>query len=62
MGRAAAELLFNMIDENRNREEGSDVVLYPLLVVRQSTAPHRADDRKGGRRRAWNRALEPGNR
>jgi hypothetical protein len=28
-----------MIDENLNREEGNDVVLHPLLVVRQSTAP-----------------------
>jgi LacI family transcriptional regulator len=38
MGEAAADLLFTMIDENLNREEVSDVVLEPTLVVRQSTA------------------------
>jgi LacI family transcriptional regulator len=37
MGEAAATLLFTMIDENLNREEVSDVVLEPTLVVRQST-------------------------
>jgi LacI family transcriptional regulator len=37
MGEAAADLLFTMIDENLNREEVSDVVLSPHLVVRQST-------------------------
>ena len=37
MGTAAADLLFTMIDENLNREEVSDVVLQPTLVVRQST-------------------------
>jgi hypothetical protein len=44
MGRVAAELLFRMIDQNLTREEVSDVVLAPKLVVRQSTAP------PGGRR------------
>jgi hypothetical protein len=38
MGRVAAELLFRMIDQNLNREEVSDVILAPRLVVRQSTA------------------------
>jgi DNA-binding LacI/PurR family transcriptional regulator len=37
MGTAAADLLFTMIDENLNREEVSDIVLQPRLVVRQST-------------------------
>jgi hypothetical protein len=49
MGRVAAELLFRMIDQNLNREEVSDVVLAPMLVVRQSTAPHRPGSR-GARR------------
>lgn len=39
MGRAAAELLLSMIDQNLHREEVSDVVLAPALVVRRSTAP-----------------------
>jgi LacI family transcriptional regulator len=39
MGRAAAELLFAMIDEDLERAEVGDVVLAPTLVVRQSTAP-----------------------
>jgi DNA-binding LacI/PurR family transcriptional regulator len=39
MGRVATELLFTMIDQNLNREEVSDVVLAPMLIVRQSTAP-----------------------
>jgi LacI family transcriptional regulator len=42
MGETAANLLFTMIDENLKREEVSDVVLEPALVVRQSTvAPTR---------------------
>jgi hypothetical protein len=45
MGRVATELLFRMIDQNLNREEVSDVVLAPMLVVRQSTAPHRPGSR-----------------
>jgi DNA-binding LacI/PurR family transcriptional regulator len=39
MGKAAAKLLFDMIESDANREEVSDVVLRPSLVVRQSTAP-----------------------
>jgi DNA-binding LacI/PurR family transcriptional regulator len=39
MGRIAAELLFDMIDNGRDRDEVRDVVLTPTLVVRQSTAP-----------------------
>jgi LacI family transcriptional regulator len=39
MGRTAAELLLAMIDQNLHREEVSDVVLTPALVVRRSTAP-----------------------
>jgi hypothetical protein len=35
----AAELLLSMIDQNLHREEVSDVVLAPALVVRRSTAP-----------------------
>ena len=41
MGTSAADLLFTMIDENLNREEVSDVVLEPTLVVRQSTVAPR---------------------
>jgi DNA-binding LacI/PurR family transcriptional regulator len=37
MGETAADLLFQMIDENLNREEVSDVVVPLGLVVRQST-------------------------
>jgi hypothetical protein len=28
-----------MVDQNLHREEISDVILNPMLVVRQSTAP-----------------------
>jgi LacI family transcriptional regulator len=41
MGQVAASLLFTMIDENLNREEVSDVVLEPTLVIRQSTVAPR---------------------
>ena len=43
MGTAAADLLFTMIDENLNREEVSDIVLQPPLVVRQSTTTPRGE-------------------
>ena len=36
MGRIAAELLFDMVDNGRHRSEVADVVLAPRLVVRQS--------------------------
>ena len=36
MGRAAATLLFDMIDHGRHRSEVADVVLEPRLVVRRS--------------------------
>ena len=36
MGRTAAELLFDMIDNGRHRSEVADVVLAPRLVVRRS--------------------------
>lgn len=39
MGRRAAELLLEMIDRGPNREEVSDIVIEPHLVVRRSTAP-----------------------
>ena len=39
MGRVAADLLFDMIDNSRDRTEVSDVVLAPRLIVRGSTAP-----------------------
>jgi DNA-binding LacI/PurR family transcriptional regulator len=39
MGRVAARLLFDMIEQDLNRNEVSDVVLAPSLVLRQSTAP-----------------------
>ena len=38
MGRIAAELLFDMVDNARDRSEVRDVVLTPKLVVRGSTA------------------------
>ena len=38
MGRIAAELLFEMVAQGRNRASVQDVVLTPKLVVRQSTA------------------------
>jgi hypothetical protein len=67
MGRAAAELLLSMIDQNLHREEVSDVVLAPALVVCRSTPPRRRParpsrrGRPGGRgrrrrrRRRWSR-------
>jgi DNA-binding LacI/PurR family transcriptional regulator len=39
MGRAAARLLFEMIDGKLGGDEVADVVLTPSLVVRNSTAP-----------------------
>ena len=39
MGRIAAEVLLDMIDNARDRSEVNDVVLEPRLVVRGSTAP-----------------------
>ena len=41
MGRIAAELLFDMVDNARDRTGVRDVVLTPKLVVRQSTAAPR---------------------
>ena len=38
MGRAAAKLLFDMIDKGLDRADVPDVVLETDLVVRQSTA------------------------
>lgn len=38
MGQAAANLLLDMIEQERERSEIDDVVLTPSLVVRQSTA------------------------
>ncbi len=37
MGRIAAELLFDMVDNGRDRDDVRDVVLTPKLVVRAST-------------------------
>ena len=37
MGRIAAELLFDMVDNERDRDDVRDVVLTPKLVVRGST-------------------------
>jgi DNA-binding LacI/PurR family transcriptional regulator len=39
MGRAAADMLFRMMEEGRPRSEVSDRVLLPHLIVRGSTAP-----------------------
>jgi len=39
MGRAAANLLLDMIEQERSGDDIEDVVLEPTLVVRQSTAP-----------------------
>jgi DNA-binding LacI/PurR family transcriptional regulator len=36
MGRVAATLLFDMMDNGRHRSEVADVVLEPRLVVRRS--------------------------
>ena len=41
MGRVAAEILFDMIANDRDRASVSDVVIAPALVVRRSTAPPR---------------------
>lgn len=38
MGQSAANLLLDMIEQNRESSEVSDVVLSPTLVVRQSTS------------------------
>lgn len=38
MGRVVTNLLLDMVERNLNREEVSDIVLTPSLVVRQSTA------------------------
>jgi LacI family transcriptional regulator len=42
MGRQAANLLIDMIEQNRERSEVDDLVQQPRLVVRQSTAPPKA--------------------
>jgi DNA-binding LacI/PurR family transcriptional regulator len=39
MGRTAADLLFDMIDNSRHRSEVADVLLEPHLVVRRSAIP-----------------------
>ena len=39
MGRAAAKLLFDMIEQGLDRGDVPDLVLATELVVRQSTAP-----------------------
>jgi DNA-binding LacI/PurR family transcriptional regulator len=39
MGRLAADLLLDMIDQGRESADVDDVVMTPTLVVRQSTAP-----------------------
>lgn len=39
MGRAAADLLFDMIDNKSNRDDVADVLIDPRLVARESTAP-----------------------
>ena len=39
MGRIAAEMLLDMIEQGRDRDEVDDVVLEPHLIARQSTAP-----------------------
>jgi LacI family transcriptional regulator len=38
MGQTAANLLLDMIEQNRESPDVNDVVLRPTLVVRQSTA------------------------
>jgi DNA-binding LacI/PurR family transcriptional regulator len=42
MGKTAADLLLDMIEQNRESSEVDDVILEPALIVRQSTAapPH----------------------
>ena len=49
MGRRAAQLLFEMIDQKLDREQVPDVVLAPGLVVRQSTAAPRPTVAKASR-------------
>jgi DNA-binding LacI/PurR family transcriptional regulator len=39
MGEIGANLLMDMIEHGRARDEVDDVVLRPTLIVRQSTAP-----------------------
>jgi hypothetical protein len=39
MGRRAAELLFQIMEDGRPRAEVGDVVLTPRLIIRGSTAP-----------------------
>ena len=39
MGRAAGDMLFDMIESKADRESVEDIVLAPSLVVRDSTAP-----------------------
>jgi LacI family repressor for deo operon, udp, cdd, tsx, nupC, and nupG len=44
MGQTAANLLLDMIEQNRKSSEVDDIMLEPLLMVRQSTtAPQRTD-------------------
>jgi LacI family transcriptional regulator len=38
MGRIAASLLIDMVEQEHNREQVADVVLTPRLIVRQSTS------------------------
>ena len=44
MGRIAAELLFDMVNNARDRADVRDVILTPKLVVRGSTAAPPASD------------------
>ncbi|HUH07408.1 MAG TPA: LacI family DNA-binding transcriptional regulator [Egibacteraceae bacterium] len=39
MGRTAAQMLLDMIDHERDRDDVQDIVIDPELVVRRSTAP-----------------------
>jgi LacI family transcriptional regulator len=39
MGQVAAELLFDMIEQEQNSDQVEDVILTPSLMVRQSAAP-----------------------
>jgi len=39
MGQITANLLLDMIEQNRDRSEVEDVMLRPTLIIRQSTAP-----------------------
>jgi DNA-binding LacI/PurR family transcriptional regulator len=38
MGRIAANLLLDMIEQNRKSSEVEDIVINPTLIIRQSTA------------------------